>query len=474
MPFTLNFSNVKEVIYIFCLLIRYSRLIPLNLIPSPLRRRFSHRPNLLSVADNIGWLFFDRLLRMGLGVVISVWVARYLGPREFGVLSYALAFSGIFATVAGLGLESVVVRDLVRQRENAPELLGTSMALLGAGALVAYGFCIAVGLAFHSANDPVVSLILVTALMIFCRPSDIVSFFMAATLQSRYVVWIQNSVFAVLVLARVSLIGLAASVAAFAWAATIEAVLAALFLLLVFNLRALPLNRLRFSFPESRRLIAESWPLFLSGLSIMIYMRIDQIMLGQMVGSESVGLYSAVIRISEVWYFIPQAIISSLFPAILRLKMADGERYREKLQGIFSILTLMSLVISILVASFSSTIVDLLYGQKYDGAASILAVHIWASVFVFQGLATSQWYIAENMLKASLYRTTSGAVVNVVMNLFLLPKYGALGAAYATVISYGLSVFVLDYFQERTRLIFMIRLKAFNPMLAWTWFRQSL
>jgi O-antigen/teichoic acid export membrane protein len=154
-----------------------------------------------------------------------------------------------------------------------------------------------------------------------------------------------------------------------------------------------------FQIKRSKELLSDSWPLILSGLAVMLYMRIDQIMLGQMLGDEAVGIYSAAARLSEIWYFIPMIIVSSTFPTLIASRQASIEKYEDMLKRLFRLMFLLALSLAIPISFMSEFIINTLYGEKYNGAAGILVVHIWAGIFVFMGVASSRWFISENLQK---------------------------------------------------------------------------
>ena len=198
----------------------------------------------------------------------------------------------------------------------------------------------------------------------------------------------------------------------------------------------------------------------------MVYMRLDMVMLEMMRGSFAVGVYSAATRISEVWYFIPMAIVSSVSPSIMRVKN-DPALLNSRLRKLFSLMTLIACVIGSIVALSSHFIIRILYSNSYSGAAPVLAVHVWASVFVFLGVAQSPWDLTKNLTKLALYRTVMGAIINVAMNLYLIPRYSALGAAIATVVSYSISGVFANIFSAQTRPIFYMQMRSFLPQKFW-------
>ena len=233
-------------------------------------------------------------------------------------------------------------------------------------------------------------------------------------------------------------------------------------MLVIMNKRGLLLKRLYISAERAKSLLTDSWPLIIGAIAIMMYMKIDQIMLGQMMGDDAVGIYSAAVRISEVWYFIPMAITASVFPAILEAKKINEEKYYGRLQKLFDLMVLISVSVAVLMTFLSTPIITLLYGDAYVASGPVLSIHIWASIFVFLGVAASRWFLAENKQTLSLQRSVLGAVLNILLNLILIPHHGLIGAAVATIISHCFAVFFLDFMQVETRTMFYMKMNSIN------------
>ena len=191
--------------------------------------------------------------------------------------------------------------------------------------------------------------------------------------------------------------------------------------------------------------------------------KIDQIMLGEMIGSQSVGIYSAATRISEIWYFIPTAIASSISPAIFSAKKEGDEiLYYRRIQQLLRLLSTIAILIAVPMSFLSGDLVTILFGSEYSAAGPILAIHTWAAVFVFMGVGTSSWFIAEGLTYLTFRRTLIGAVMNIMLNFVLIPMYGGIGAAIATVISQAFASFISNAFNLKSRKIFLIQLKSFS------------
>jgi len=433
----------------------------LRFLPVKLRRNLEQRHGLTNILNNIIWLFFDKFIRLGVGLLVGVWIARYLGPEQFGLLNYALAFVTLFTAVANLGLYGIVVRDLVQDPANADTTMGTSFVLSVLGGFSA--FCLSLLAISYARPDDALSkfiVVLLSLLMVF-KATDVVRYWFESQVQSKYVVWMENGIFLAVSTVKIGLIVVEAPLIAFVWAMFVESLIVAVGLLGIYAWKGGKLTAWRFRFARTKVLLKDSWPLILSGLAIMVYMRIDQIMLGQMLGDESVGIYSAAVRISEVWYFIPMAIAASVFPSIIEAKKQGEALYYQRLQKLNDLMVILALALAIPMTFLSDRFITLLFGSAYEMSGPVLAVHIWAGLFVFLGLASGKWFIIEGLQKYSFYRTLSGALVNIGLNLIMIPKFGIIGAAWATVISQACANVIFNIFNRKTRIVFFIQAKSF-------------
>jgi O-antigen/teichoic acid export membrane protein len=180
-----------------------------------------------------------------------------------------------------------------------------------------------------------------------------------------------------------------------------------------------------------------------------------------MLGDEAVGVYSAAVRISEVWYFIPTAIIASVFPAIVVAKKQSESLYRQRLQNLYNAMVALALVVALPMTFLSSWVIGLLFRNAYADAGPVLALHIWSSIFVFLGLASGSGYLTENLHMLAFGRTLLGAIVNVLANMILIPQYGILGAAMGTLLAQMAAAYLFDLIHPKTRNHFWMKTIAF-------------
>jgi len=436
----------------------------MNFIKDFIYRYINHRPNLVKIVNNISWLLFDNILRMIVGLSVGLWIVRYLGPEKFGLFSFAMSLTSLFGVIAALGLESVVVRNIVRDPKNATEILGTTAILQLISGLIAY-FLILVTITYIRPNEYLtLSIVAILGSTILLKSCEIAALWFESKIQSKYTVWVKSSVHLLFAVIKVALILQEASLVSFALVVLVEAIMVALILLIVMNKYGQSLAKLRVKAECAKILMKDSWPLILSSVAITIYMKIDQIMLAQMIGDEVVGIYSAATRLSEAWYFVPVVIGASVFPAILEAKKSSEEQYYKRLQRLYDIMAVISVAVALPVTFLSTHIVVLFFGKAYSAAGPILAIHIWAGLFVFMGVASSKWFLAENYQMLSLQRTVMGAVLNIALNFWLIPVYGAVGAALATLLSYAVVTFFSDLLQQETRKMFLMKVSALNPL----------
>ena len=437
----------------------------LSVLPELFRKKVEGRYNLQKIIVNVIWLFFDKILRMGVGLMVSVLVARYLGPEQFGLLNFACAFAAIFGAFASLGLDGIVVRDIVRDSARQYEILSSTFILKLLGGIVAFLVTLKTIHLIRPDAGQTYWLVGIVAVGMIFQSFDVVDLWFQSQVRSKYTVIAKNSVFVVVALVRVVLIHYKAPLIAFAWASLAEIIASSLVLTMFYVRQQANIFVWCPRVNTALRLIRESWPLILSSLAVAIYMRIDQIMLAQMIDNKEVGIYSAALRFSEIWYFIPTVIVSSVMPSLIQGKVESEETYLKRLQQLFSWLVRIAYLIALPMTFLSSQLVTFFYGTDYIGAGNILAIHIWTAVFVFMGVGSTPWTINESTMKYSLFQTITGTLINIGLNFILIPLYGGVGAAIATLIAQIFASFVINAFIPKLRVLFMIELRAMvNPL----------
>ena len=422
------------------------------------------------IVDNIGWLFFDKVLRLVVGLAIGVWVARYLGPSDYGLLNYAISFVALFASLALLGLNNIVVRDLVMNPADRDAILGTSFILKLVGGIASIIVAVAVQWILQPGEVLVMILVVVIAAGFLFQALDVIDFWFQAKVLSKYIIWAKLASLVVSALLRVVCILINAPVLAFAIIVTLDLLLGAAGLLLVYRSTGGTFRTWRWDTGMARSLMRDSWPLAIAAVSSMTYMKIGQVFIKAMLGDHELGLYSASVTIAEIWYFIPMVITQTFLPVILKTKKISQELYIARLQMLYDVMTMMSIVVSIIVTLFANPIIQLLYGDSYAGSGIILAIYFWAGIPLSLTMVSTQYIVSENFTTISIYRSVAGALSNVLLNIVLIPRYGIVGAAWAVIISYSLVTMIIGLFGKTRQQAYCI-LQSFNVfriLVSWT------
>jgi len=405
-------------------------------LPSCILSRIAGRSYLQSVIGNIGWQFADHVVRMGIGFLVGIWLARYLGPERYGLFSYVLAFTVLFFPLATLGLDNIVVRNLVRDPTSRQLTLGTSFILKLVGGVFSFLAATVAIFILRPADRQSQWLVAIVAAGALFQAFNTIEVWFNSQVQAKYPVLARNAAFLVCALVKIALILAGASLFAFAWVGLLEVVAGAAGLVLVYRLQGQRLRQWASSLKMAGELLKDSWPLLFSGFVVVGYMRIDQVMLGEMVGSKAVGVYTVAVRLAEVWFFFATAVYWSVLPSLVEAKAASEALFYQRLQKYYNLTALAGYAIAIPVTLLADRLVLALFGAPYAEAGPMLAILIWATMFVYLETARSAFFNVMNLYRLYFATLALGAAVNVCLNLVLIPRYGGLGAAIASCVSY--------------------------------------
>jgi O-antigen/teichoic acid export membrane protein len=405
-------------------------------LPEFVRVKIEGSEYLRNALSNTGWQFADNILRMVVGLVIGIWIARYLGPEKFGFFSYALAFVALFSPIASLGLDDIAVRNLVRDPAHKEETLGTAFVLKLLGGAVSFIAALGTIYMLRAADDLSHWLVGVIALGAVFQAFNTIEFWFKSQVQVKFTIFANNTAFLICSAIKVVLILTEASLISFAWVSMLEVMIGSAGLVVVYISRGHHLRDWKSSPAMAKTLLKDSWPLIFSCIAIMIYLRIDQVMLGEMAGAEEVGVYSVAVRLAEVWYFIPSAIYWSVLPSIVEAKAENEALFYDRLQKYYNLMALIAYVIAVPVTFLGGWLVTTLFGEAYSRAGMMLAILIWANLFTYLEIARSAFFTAMNWNRVYMVTLFLGAILNVVLNLALIPQYGGLGAVISSCIAY--------------------------------------
>ncbi|WP_373032905.1 flippase [Sulfurovum sp.] len=399
--------------------------------------------------QNTSWLFGEKILRMALGLFIGIWIARYLGPEQFGLFSYAISFVGLFTVIATLGLDGIVIRELVKDERRRDELIGTAFFLKLTGAFLVL-LILAIAINVTSNDHFTNTLIFIIASATIFQSFNIIDFYFQSKVLSKYVVYANIISLFSSSLIKIVLILNEAPLIAFAWVVLFDSFVLACGLVYFFLKNSdFSFKNLKFKKPLATDLLLDSWPLILSGIASVINMRIDQVMLGNMTNFGIVGNYAAAIKISELWLIIPVVISASIYPAIISAKQQSHPVYKHRIVKTVTYMASFAIPFALIVSCLSGMIVELLYGDKYFNATSYLAILIWSGVPYITLFVYTQVAMIEKLTKVSLYTSIYAIVVNLSLNYIYIPIYGGTGAAMTTLFVAWSSVLLNVYLIEK-------------------------
>lgn len=412
---------------------------------------------------NTLWMVSDKLITSGLSFIVMAYAAREFGLTDFGALTYAIAITTLFGVAGHLGLNALVVRELVSKKWKAEEIMSSVFFLKFFAMLLA----IVLANLFVLNNEGGVtaaSLIVFTiSISLMFQVSDVFDYYFQSITKSKYVMYSRVISSFVGSIAKVLLILFSFPVLWFALAYSLQFFLFLIIVAVFYFFRReekLSTSPYKVNFLLIKKLISESWMIYLGTIFSIIYLKLDQVMINDMLGKENVAVYAVGSMISEALYFLPVAIASSIFPKLIVEKEKGARSYQRFLKQIMSLLFYLGLIVSLVLSLLSDHIIDILFGPEYSEAASILAIHAWACIFIFMRSLFSRWIVVEKQYAFSLVSQGLGAFSNIALNYYMIPIYGIIGAAWATLISYSIASFFSLAIYSKTRGVFFIMLTS--------------
>jgi PST family polysaccharide transporter len=434
--------------------------------------KFSQRLVLTPNIKNISWHLIDKAIRLIFGLFVGAWVARYLGPDEFGTWNYALAVVSIAGTFAVLGIDNIVIRDAFAKPQTLPAQLGSAFLLRIIGTLFCWIISILTIYILDDADQFLLAAVSILSSAYFFQAFDVIDHYFQAHIKYKYTAFAKNIAFILIAGIKVTLILFSCPLIYFFWAYLIEFFLGSLFMIIFFQRLGNRILDWTWDWNIVKNYGREGWPLILTGFVIILHFRVDQIMLKSLSDDAEVGIYSAAVKLSEVWYIIPVAVMNTYFPGLIENFTNHKKRYWANIDFLFNSLFWFAILVAFLVIFLSPLIIWVIYGDQYVASSTVLAIHFFSGIGVFIGTIVSKHVILIKKNHITFVRTLVGVAVNIILNLLLIPNFGAVGAAWATLISFLLPSIFVDYIFLRD--IFWIQLKALNPISAFKKIRNGM
>lgn len=410
---------------------------------------------------NSGWMIGQQLYNMLLQLVVGSLSARYLGPSNYGLINYGASIISFFSIVCRLGLDSVIINEMIKKPEKRGSYLGSAL-VMRCSTSIASLFCI---LAIVRVLEPDNSLLhiitLLQAFAVILQSYEVFTYWFQLNLKMKYVSIATMVAQTVVGIWRIVLLATRASVYFFAFSSSIQYLVCGGVVIYCFKKEENPI-RLSFSKTDASFLLKNSYHFIISGLAVTFYSQIDKVMIGKFLNSSEVGIYTAAATIAALWEFVPNALINSARPLIIELREKDYDKYIKRFQQLLLAITGLSILVGIVVTVLGRVAIIILYGKQYLEATAPLGILIWATGFAMIGTARGIWIVAEGFNKYTKYYIFIGAAVNFVLNLFFIPRLGITGASITTLISQVTVAFISPLFFKKARQFDAIYFGAFR------------
>jgi len=415
-------------------------------------------------AVNTGWIFLDKLIKLSFGFFVYIYLTRYLGPYNLGVLAYSQTIIAIFVAISTLGLTNggILLKNLVEGKNKSTTLLGTITFLTMITSLVSI-ITLSIWIYFTD-HEPTHTIIHILSISIIFQNLNMIfiDYFQSIVL-SKYSALAGILSMLVSSAIKVSLIYFEASLSTFAVAIIFDSFFSTTILFIFYLKYRKNICIWDFNFTILKQFLRSAIPLTLAALSALLYTRIDQLMIKSMLGIESLGNYSIAIYLTEIFYVIPTIISFSLFTKMVELRTRSNGNYFKFLLRIYSLLVWIALPLTILLFLLSNKIIMILYGGIYPQAGGALKILSLCLIFNSINLISIKILYVEGFEKKYVYRTIFGIIINILLNYLLIPIYGINGAAIATVITLFSICYLYDLTDKELMKFYSLKIKCFNP-----------
>lgn len=404
---------------------------------------------------NASWLIAGRVAEKVIAFAVGIWTADYLGPSNQGLISYAGAYTAFFMALCTLGINSVIVKELIENQNRQGTVLGTAMLLKMISSLLSAGMIIGIVSIVDRDEPTTILVVALCSIGLLLNVLETFHYWFQSRLQSKVTAIAVLVGYAISSAYKVYLLVTHKSVGYFALATSIDYLFVGAFQ--YFAYKKFGGERLRFSASYAKELLRRSAPFILPALMVAIYGQTDKIMLKQMLGEEANGYYSTAANFCVCWCFILSAIIDSVTPTIFEANKQQNEPlFQQRNKQLYAIVFYLSLFVSLCFTVLAKPLITLLY-PKYPGSINPLRAICWYVAFSYLGVARNAWLVCKDKQKYLIFISLSAAVVNFVLNLLLIPAFGPTGAAIASVIAQISTVIVpifIKPLRENAKLMF--------------------
>lgn len=408
---------------------------------------------------NMSWMTLEQVLRLASGLIVGIHVTRYLGPEQVGILSYVGAFVAIFAGIAKLGADDIVVKEIVISTNDKYRILGTAFWLKTIGTFLMI-ILISITLLFLNVDQNTELYIYIVAGGIFFQSFEVVDFYCQAQMLMRLVSICRIVQIIISAILRIYLVSIGADLTDFILLTLIDQLSIAIMLLILYFTQENKGFIQYFDLSLTIRILKQSWPLLLSYLSYMIYARIDQVMIKNMIDEKALGYYSTAYKLYEIPQFIAFIFARNMYPLLTKRYSEDIDSFTQIMNSGTSIMTLISYFLVFFFWLFSDKLIYVLYGAQFAESAHILFGLSLCLIPMFNGCLRSTYLNITNNQKILFYTSVISTVLNVVLNYYWVKFYGVMGGVYSIITTQFVALLLLNLLFEKSRGLFFIQIKS--------------
>ncbi len=410
------------------------------------------------IVKNASWLIGGKIAQMAINLAVGLLAARYLGPSNYGLINYGTAYTAFFMSLCTLGINSVIVKEFLDHPQKEGMILGTSLLLKGMSSVIS-ALMIYIIVSFVDADEPTtIAVVGLCSIGMIFNIFDTFNYWFQSQLKSKITAICSLIAFAVTALYKVVLLIAGKSVVYFAIATSIDYICIGMLLFLAYLKESG--GKLKFSWEYGKSLLKASTPFIIPGLMVAIYGQTDKLMLKQMISQTEIGYYSTAVSICTIWGFVISAIIDSMFPGIMEANKHSEKEFAQKNKIMYAIVFWVCIAFSLLICLLAPIMINVLYGSAYTPSVNPLRIVTWYSAFSYLGVARNAWIVCKKKQQKLKYVYAAAALSNVILNLILIPQWGASGAAMASLIAQVMTTMIVPFFIPSLRENSILMLEA--------------
>ena len=411
------------------------------------------------IIQNLFWAILGKFVNLVSGLLVGIIVARYLGPEQYGLMNYVLSYVFLFQTFAIFGLDSIEIREEAHHQADFETIIGTAFGIKIVTGVIFMILSIVTSYVMEADNYTTI-LVSIYSLSIVLNSFSVIRNYFTSIVQNEYVVKAEISRCLLSMAIKLTLLLLQLPLIWFIISYLFDFSLLASGYILAYRKKIGNLNNWKFDKTAAFFLLKESFPLLLTSAAVIIYQRIDQVMIGQILDKTAVGFFSVATRFVEVLIYIPMTLAQTIAPLLVRARERSQQEYENKCQQFMNLSLWLSLLAALATSLLANKIVEMTFGSAYAPSVVVLQIMSFKVASVALSNTAGTMLVCEGLQKHAIFRDTFGCIVCIVLNYLLLPHYGIIAAAYVAILSNIAAGYVADAFIPAYRHLFVRQSKS--------------